>query len=209
MRFMKRCLLLAVLLHAIDSGAITWEFDKAGDDQGWRARESIASMAFERPPLRSEVRDGVWRVYPASLEAARNPSVELVSPPIGHDSALFDRLIVRLRLVHTQPVVGRASLVWTNPFNASTPGTTAPAGHLPAAADMQGFGTGHTQTFTTEWQDVIFRDLRSRIVRVPTVQGEEALQILWEGELEDLRLHLEFCETSQGRPSSWARRKHR
>jgi len=36
-------LLIALVVWSVEAGAITGEFDQAGDTQGWRARESLFS----------------------------------------------------------------------------------------------------------------------------------------------------------------------
>ena len=54
-------------------------------------------------PLHSEVVDGVWRM---ALVPGQNPMVQLISPVIGEDSALFDCLTLRLRFIHHSPIEG-------------------------------------------------------------------------------------------------------
>ena len=40
------------------------------------------------------------------------PSVEVVSSPIGYDSGLFDRVRIRCRTVHDRPTEGSFSMEW-------------------------------------------------------------------------------------------------
>ena len=62
---MKPVFLLLLLLSAARIEAIMWEFEEEGDTQGWIAREGIMSGRIALAPLRSEVRDGIWRIAPA------------------------------------------------------------------------------------------------------------------------------------------------
>ena len=98
-----RYMLFAMLLLVAPRGAValTWDFDD-GSTWGWTARESYHSNVtfINRDPLQSEVVDGVWRIAPVP---GRRPTILLHSPLIGEDSALFDRLTLRLRLIHHSP----------------------------------------------------------------------------------------------------------
>ena len=108
-----RSILLATLLLAAPGGAfaLTWDFDD-GSTWGWTAREgSDSNTRGNREPLQSEVVDGVWRIAPVP---GRRPTVELRAPLIGKDSALFDRLTLRLRLIHHSPTEDLFSMMWSN-----------------------------------------------------------------------------------------------
>ena len=94
-----RCMLFAILLLVAPRGvvALTWDFDD-GITWGWTAWEnSYTNVRGSLKPLQSEVVDGVWRIAPVP---GRRPTVQLRSPLIGKDSALFDGLTLRLRLIH-------------------------------------------------------------------------------------------------------------
>ena len=109
-----RYTLFAILLLVAPCGAfaLTWDFDD-GSTWGWTARESATytSARGSRDPLQSEVVDGVWRIAPVP---DHRPTVQLNSPLIGKDSALFDRITLRLRLIHHSPTKGPFWMVWSN-----------------------------------------------------------------------------------------------
>ena len=89
-----RCFLFVVLSLAAPLGtsALTWDFVE-DTTWGWAAQESftvsIGSRATATTVRRSEVADGVWRIAPAL--GSWSPSIQLLSPLVGEDSALFDR----------------------------------------------------------------------------------------------------------------------
>ena len=107
-----RYTLLAILLLVAPRGAValTWDFAD-GTTWGWTAREGTYSNGGGKESLRSEIVDGVWRIAPVPN---RRPTVELRSPLIGKDSALFDRLTLRLRLIHHSPTEESFRIVWSN-----------------------------------------------------------------------------------------------
>ena len=109
-----RYTLFAILLLAAPGGAfaLTWDFDD-GSTWGWTALESASysNKLGSNDPLQSEVVDGVWRIAPVP---GRRPTVELRMPLIGQDSALFDRLTLRLRLIHHSPTEGPLKMSWSN-----------------------------------------------------------------------------------------------
>ena len=93
-----RYTLFAILLLVAPRGAfaLTWDFDD-GSTWGWTAQ---ASTFYLDTPLHSEVVDGVWRM---ALVPNQKLIVHLIPPVIGEDSALFDRLTLRMRLIHHRP----------------------------------------------------------------------------------------------------------
>ena len=108
-----RCFLFAVLSLAAPLGAfaLTWDFAD-GSTYGWTARATTiyANAEGTNAPLHSEIVDGVWR-----MALVPDPSkVQLISPVIGEDSALFDRLTLRLRLIHHSPIEGFLWMNWSN-----------------------------------------------------------------------------------------------
>ena len=178
-------LLLATQLHRAD--AITWEFDAADDAQGWTARESADSVAPTNTlaHLNSEVSDGVWRIDMAPFKYGRNPSLQLVSPFIGQDSGLFDRVEVRLRVVHTTPFLGGSSLHWTNVHNQLTPGWES----REQQDQNTFFWVLQWHTYTTDWQEIMYAPLETGTVESP---GGRRYDIVWEGELDDIRIDLQL-----------------
>ena len=103
-----RGMFLAILLLTVPPGvfALTWDFVEE-TTSGWAAQESWAVRmggTATATTVRSEVADGVWRIAPAP--SSRKPGIELLSPWIGEDSALFDRVTLRLRTIHHSPTEG-------------------------------------------------------------------------------------------------------
>ena len=142
-----RRVLFAMLLVAAPHGAfaLTWDFAD-GSTWGWTAREGFHSNTRgSLEPLQSEVVDGVWRIAPVP---GRRPTVQLRSPLIGQDSALFDRLTLRLRLIHHSPTEEQFSMIWSNAVSHPD-------------SDTKGvFSTGRQQSYPLEWEDITL-DLRA------------------------------------------------
>ena len=104
------CVLLAIFLLAAPLGtpALTWDFDE-DTTWDWAAQESPAvsiGATLTATTVRSEVADGVWRIAPAP--SSWLPAIQLLSPFIGEDSALFDHVTLWLRLIHHSPTEGGA-----------------------------------------------------------------------------------------------------
>ncbi|MYC72855.1 MAG: T9SS type A sorting domain-containing protein [Gemmatimonadetes bacterium] len=173
-------LLLGIALWSRFAEAITWDFDD-GTTQGWAAKESGAvGGPAEFNLFLGQVKDGVWTIDMSPSVAGEKyptPSVQLVSPTIGYDSGLFDRVRVRLRTVHHRPTVGSFWLAWTNEHNRTAPGRD------PADLFSNRFSL-HGQVgfvYTTEWQEVE--------LTLPVSDGEVARgdREVWEGLLRDIR----------------------
>ena len=142
-----RYTLFAILLLAAPhrAFALTWDFAD-GSPYGWTAWEGDHSnIRVDREPLKSEIVDGVWRIAPVP---GRRPTVQLRSPLIGKDSALFDRLTLRLRLIHHSPTEGPFSLEWTN--------------GRPDSGENGVSATGRQQAYPLEWEDITV-DLRALV----------------------------------------------
>ena len=178
----------SLLLAAASARAITWNFDASGDAQGWYAREGPASMSgsMERLPLQGEVHDGVWRIAPRTYTPGRYPSVEVVSPELRLPSELFDRIQLRVRLVHDRPVVGRVMVSWTNEHNAATPGED-PAWQ-PGVDRFQYLPPNARMTFTTDWQEIALTGFA------------EAAGVVWQDTLIDVRVELLLAELTAAGP---------
>ena len=110
-----RGLLIAIGLLTAPFGAfaLTWDFDD-GTTWGWTTQESSLSIAVgsSYTTVYSEVEDGVWRIAP--VPDAQRPALLLRSPPIGEDSALFDSVTLRLRIIHDRPTEGNLLMWWFN-----------------------------------------------------------------------------------------------
>ena len=173
-------LLLSIGLWSGFAEAITWDFDD-GTTQGWAAKESGAvggPAEFNLFP--GQVKDGVWTIDMSPSVAGEKyptPSVQLISPTIGYDSGLFDRVRVRLRTVHHRPTVGSFWLAWTNEHNRTAPGQD-PADLFSNRFSLIG-QVGFV--YTTEWQEVE--------ITLPESDGEVARgdREVWEGLLRDIR----------------------
>ena len=175
-------LLLGIGLWSRFAEALTWDFDD-GTTQGWAAKESGAwggSAEFNLFP--GQVKDGVWTIDVSPSVAGEKyptPSVQLISPTIGYDSGLFDRIRVRFRTVHHRPTVGSFWLAWTNEHNRTAP-----------SRDPENRGSNRFSlngqagfVYTTEWQEVV--------LTLPESDGEVAPgdREVWEGLLRDIRLN--------------------
>lgn len=177
--------------------AITWDFAQENDNQGWRVQEGFLSGASTTTlsVLPSEVQDGIWRVSLAPFETGRSPAIVLISPRINRDSALFDRVVIRFRVVHSRPIEnGAFQLLWTNQANRNYPGSTV-------SGDAEGsyFVRFLQVTYTADWQEVTVSDLHSG-----PVEGSRASPILWEGELIDIRLQMGLSDSNPGQFSGGA-----
>ncbi len=174
-----RYMLFAVLLLVAPRGAValTWDFSD-GSTYGWTAREGDYSNARgSREPLHSEVVDGVWRIAPVP---GRRPTVQLRSPWIGKDSALFDRLTLRLRLIHHSPTEGDFLMSWSNAENRRRP-----------PSDTRGvFATGRLQPYPIEWEDITV-DLRA------LAEADTEWAITWQDTLFIFRIDMMLYRDSQ------------
>ena len=173
-----RRVLFAMSLVAAPCGAfaLTWDFDD-GSTWGWTARESTSysNKLGSNDPLQTEVVDGVWRIAPVP---GRRPTVELRSPLIGQDSALFDRLTLRLRLVHHSPTEGPFSMYW---YNAET-------SRHPEAGPRSVTGTG-SQPYPIEWEEITV-DLRA-------LATDPEREIIWQDTLYIIHIDMMLYRDSQ------------
>ena len=180
------------LLHPSHLSAFTWDFAQEGAAQGWVAWESGASGAAIRVPLHSETAGGIWRVAPRPFALGISPIVELISPPIGRDSALFNRVRIRLRVVHRQPIESQISLLWKNPINKNLLGffINAPPG---MGIDHIVFFKGQRHIYTADWQEVTIDSLSPKTY----VIEEKVYRRGWEDELLEIRIRLPLFNFSK------------
>ena len=176
--------------------ALTWDFAQQGDAQGWTAWESEASGAVVRIPLHSEVAAGVWRVVPRDFAPGISPIVELISPPLGRDSARFNRVRVRLRVVHPQPLASQITLLWKNPTNAAHQGffINAPP---QTGIDYITLLKSQRHQYAEDWQVATIDSVASKTY----VSGDKVYRRVWQGELGEIRLRLplfNYAEEVQG-----------
>ena len=153
-----RGLFLALWLLAAPVGvfALTWDFAE-DTTWGWAAQEGIGVSIggrFTATTVRSEVADGVWRIAPAL--GSRMPAIQLLSPFIGEDSALFDRVTLRLRLIYHSPTEGAIEMRWFNSERKRLYGKERPVG--------MSFVEYLLPVFTTDWQELTIALDREGIV---------------------------------------------
>ncbi|MCC7263070.1 MAG: sigma-70 family RNA polymerase sigma factor [Candidatus Latescibacteria bacterium] len=174
-------------------GRLAWEFEEG--EGGWRAREGSFS---HRPPdlLPTKASNGVLRIDLGPYQPGRVPAIELISPEIGYDSRLFERVEVRARVIHPTAAPGRLSMAWTNPLNRLFPGRDPRVWERRTDEERQAEAK-HPQhipyipfaiwdlppvDFSSGWRDIVITGL-----------GERA-QARWEGNLVDLRLGFMLAE---------------
>ena len=183
-----RCLLIAIGLLAAPLGALalTWDFDE-GTTWGWTAQESWLgnNLGGATPTtVYSEVEDGIWRIAP--VPGAARPTIRLISPLIGEDSALFDRLTLRLRIIHDRPTGGNLLMYWSN-VGSRRRKQEADYAALP---NRSGFYTIRSQLYPIEWENITI-DIRD-------LEAEPEAEITWQDTLFHLQLELVLNWRPQG-----------
>ncbi|MFA6108455.1 MAG: sigma-70 family RNA polymerase sigma factor, partial [Candidatus Latescibacterota bacterium] len=189
-------------------GRLVWDFEGTGT-QGWRAREMPMGTLPPRV-LPVEARDGVLRILVGGYEPGRVPTVVLISPEIGYDARLFDRVEVRLRLVPPAAVRGGLSLTWTTPRNRSFPGQDPEHLRRLSVAERQAawerMQRGERQprfALPTRGSWIFGLFWAADTAAVPLGPGWQDLVVEglhedpvmgWEGDLVDLRLHLSLAD---------------
>ncbi len=175
-----------------EARALTWNFDH--DPQGWTATEAEGTGTHPRLPLlQGKVDQGVWTVPLLPYQQGRSPGLTLYSPLLGHNSRLFDQCTIRLRVVHSSPIISSLIFSWTNAANDLYPGNDP---------ELLGGGCPPNQYchprfwlvadpvhYTAGWQELTVSNLRTRVATWP---GGEEYEILWEDRLSDIRLTLPF-----------------
>ena len=183
-----RCLLFVIGLLVAPHGAfaLTWDFDE-GTTWGWAALESNSSTTSRRSltTVYSEVADGVWRIAP--VPDAQRPAIKLLSPSIGEDSALFDRVTLRLRIIHDRPTEGQLLMRWFN---------TEYKRFLDTGISIVGnlFSRGRLQLYSTEWENITL-DLRALEA---AAEADPEVDISWQDTLLDFRIDLDLNTYPQG-----------
>ena len=171
---MRRVLFTISLLAApLGAFALTWDFADRST-WGWTAWEGAHSTTGGgREPLQSEIVDGVWRIAPVR---GRRPTVQLRSPLLGQDSALFDRITLRLRLIHHSPTEGDFSMNWSNAESRRRP-------------SRGGYSTGWLQPYPIEWEDITV-DLRA-------LAADSKWEIIWQDTLYTIQIDMMLYRDSQ------------
>ena len=181
--------LLAILSLTAPLGAfaLTWDFDD-GTTWGWTAQESgwyNTRGTDDATTVYSEVEEGVWRLAP--VPGARRPTLLLHSPPIGEDSALFDFVTLRLRIIHHTPTVGTLEMRW---FNAEY---TRLLGRNRHEGESQ-FLTSRLQLYPTQWEDITI-DIRALEA---AAEADPQVEIAWQDTLFKFYLNLDIHTAAQG-----------
>ena len=183
-----RYMLFVVLLLVAPGGAfaLTWDFDD-GSTWGWTARESASysNRLGSNDPLQTEIVDGVWRIAPVP---GRRPSVELRAPLIGQDSALFDRLTLRLRLIHHSPTEGPFKMEWSN---AEKRRHTEVEMELIVTGEVRlPYVTGKSrQPYPIEWEEITL-DLRA-------LAADPEREIIWQDTLFNFQIDMMLYRDSR------------
>ena len=168
-----------MVLLSSPATAIRWDFDD-GTTQGWGAKKPFRSGGDHQfHPLSAVVEAGVWRIDAFRTDSLSEAGVTLISPTIGHDSHLFDRVRVRFRTIHPSPTIGVLLLRWTNEHNLMFPGNDP----LPRRSrfSLRANGIYGELLYMTEWQEFEFSltDMEENFFGYYPV---------WEGVLDDIRL---------------------
>ena len=185
-----RYLLLATLLLAAPLGAfaLTWDFAE-GTTWGWTAQESyLGDDKRGATTVYSEVEDGVWRITP--VPNAQRPAIQLRSPPIGEDSALFDWVTLRLRIIHDRPTGGNLHMEWFNTEYRRLREELGPT----ALGYQRKFYTGRYQIYPTKWENITI-DMRALEAAAEANPEEE---IVWQDTLFNFQLELNLNTDPQG-----------
>ena len=188
------CLPVAIglLVAPLGALAITWDFDE-GTTWGWTAHESwLGNLGGVTPTtVYSEVEEGVWRIAP--VPSGQIPAIRLLSPLIGEDSALFDRVTLRLRIIHDRPTEGNLLMYWSNVESRRRKQEASQS----AMPDRSGFYTIRLQLYPTEWENITI-DIRDLEAAAEANPGEEWLAVTWQDTLFHLQLDLNLNINPQG-----------
>ena len=176
-----------IVLLSSPAAALRWDFDD-GTTQGWGAKKPFRSGGEHIfYPLSGAIESGVWRINAFRTDGLSEAGVQLISPTIGYDSHLFDRVRLRFRSVYHSPTQGALFLHWTNEHNLTHPGDDPlRKGRFSLPAN----GTYGEFVYTTEWQEFEFS--------LVDIFGSHPL---WAGLLDDIRLTFGL-EAMTDRPAS-------
>ena len=182
--------LLAILLLTAPVGAfaLTWDFDD-GTTWGWSAQEAgtySTRGTADVTTVHSEVEDGVWRIAP--VPGARKPTLQLRSPPIEEDSALFDSVTLRLRIIHHTPTAGTLVMRWFNSEYRRLLGLN----RIDSA--FVHFETSRFQFYPTQWEDVTI-DIRALEA---AAEADPEVEVVWQDTLFEFQFDLALNHAAQG-----------
>ena len=186
-----RCLLVAIGLLSAPLGALalTWDFDE-GTTWGWNAQESLLGTDRSPTTVYSEVEGGVWRIAP--VPSGKHPAISLISPLIGEDSALFEWVTLRLRILHDRPTEGSLLMAWSNVESRRRKQEAPPS--QGANRERLKFSTGRDQLYPIEWENIT---IEIRALEAAAAADPEA-EIIWQDTLFHLQLDLNLHTDPQG-----------
>ena len=180
---------IGLLTAPLGAFALTWDFDE-GTTWGWTAQEagSYSRGTDDATTVYSEVEEGVWRLAP--VPGARKPTLQLRSPPIGEDSALFDWVTLRLRIIHHTPTQGTLQMRWSNSEYTRLLGLN----QHDAEDELLLFATGRPQLYPTEWEDITI-DIRALEA---AAEADPEFDIVWQDTLFEFRFDLALNHAARG-----------
>ena len=194
---LKLAVVICVVLWSSPAEAIKWDFDE-GTTWGWTAQESFLGNNSTVTPtmVYSEIEAGVWRIAP--VPSGQQPAIRLLSPLIGEDSALFDRVTLRLRIIHDRPTWGNLLMYWSNVESRRRKQEAGVRG-----SSLSGFYTGRLQLYPIEWENVTI-DIRAleaaaearRDEPIATIWADTA--VTWQDTLFHLQLDLALNTNPEG-----------
>ena len=119
------------------------------------------------------------------MPSGQIPAIRLLSPLIGEDSALFDRITLRLRIIHDRPTEGNLLMWWSNVESRRR--------KQEADDDRSGFYTGRSQLYPIEWENITI-DIRA-LEAAAEARRQEPIATIWaDTELtwQDTLFHLQL-----------------
>ena len=105
--------IIGLLAAPLGAFALTWDFDE-GTTWGWTAQESLLGSYWHWWSHHGVQRSRRRRLAHCTGAEGEIPAISLVSPLIGEDSALFDWVTLRLRIIHDRPTEGNLLMAWSN-----------------------------------------------------------------------------------------------
>ncbi len=181
---------IGLLMAPVGALALTWDFNE-GTTWGWTAQEGgfyTMGGTSDATTVYSEVEDGVWRIAP--VPGAQKPTLQLRSPPIGEDSALFDWVTLRLRIIHHTPTAGTLQMQWFNSESTRLLGLNQHADPY----EVMPFATGRPQLYPTQWEDITI-DIRTLEA---AAAADPEVELIWQDILFEFHFDLDIHSDAQG-----------
>ena len=182
---------IGLLVAPLGALALTWDFDE-GTTWGWTAQESLLGSDYGPTTVYSEVEDGVWRIAP--VPRGKHPAISLVSPLIGEDSALFDWVTLRLRIIHDRPTEGNLLMAWSN--GESRRRKKEAGQRSQRSITSLEFSMGGDQLYPIEWENITI-DIRALEAAAEAHPEDEWRAVTWQDTLFHLQLDLNLSIAPQ------------